>query len=91
MNQLTCHDCGKKVKQQKDGQLIEAVVAVYDGPNGKISIIKCKTCFEKSKELKNFQECEVYSRVVGYLRPINQWNPGKRQEFFDRKHFKKLQ
>ena len=25
--------------------------------------------------------CEVYSRVVGYLRPINQWNDGKKAEF----------
>jgi ribonucleoside-triphosphate reductase len=33
------------------------------------------------------QKCEVYSRVVGYLRPVNQWNNGKRQEFYDRKTF----
>ena len=26
-------------------------------------------------------ETEVYSRVVGYLRPVNQWNDGKRAEF----------
>ena len=32
--------------------------------------------------------CEVYSRVVGYLRPVNQWNRGKRQEFSDRQMFK---
>lgn len=25
--------------------------------------------------------CEIYSRVVGYLRPIDQWNPGKLAEF----------
>ena len=25
--------------------------------------------------------CEVYSRVVGYLRPVNQWNDGKQAEF----------
>ena len=25
--------------------------------------------------------CEVYSRVVGYLRPVNQWNDGKKAEF----------
>ena len=29
-------------------------------------------------------KCEVYSRVVGYFRPINNWNLGKRQEFSDR-------
>lgn len=30
---------------------------------------------------------EVYSRVVGYFRPVNQWNKGKREEFNDRKEF----
>jgi ribonucleoside-triphosphate reductase len=32
--------------------------------------------------------CEVYSRIVGYLRPLNQWNRGKSQEFRGRKVFK---
>jgi len=32
-------------------------------------------------------KCEVYSRVVGYLRPINQWNQGKQAEFSDRQTF----
>ncbi|MBZ4666674.1 ribonucleoside triphosphate reductase [Mahella sp.] len=32
-------------------------------------------------------ECEVYSRVVGYYRPVQCWNKGKRQEFADRKEF----
>jgi len=30
---------------------------------------------------------EVYSRVVGYLRPVKQWNKGKRAEFSKRKTF----
>jgi len=34
-------------------------------------------------------KCEIYSRVVGYLRPINQWNDGKRAEFDDRQTFDK--
>jgi len=33
-------------------------------------------------------DCEVYSRVVGYLRPVSQWNKGKQQEYADRKLFK---
>ncbi|HMN19073.1 MAG TPA: ribonucleoside triphosphate reductase [Candidatus Moranbacteria bacterium] len=33
------------------------------------------------------QETEVYSRVVGYIRPVEQWNKGKRTEFDDRKEF----
>jgi ribonucleoside-triphosphate reductase len=31
--------------------------------------------------------CEVYSRVVGYLRPVKQWNDGKRAEFDMRKDY----
>jgi len=34
------------------------------------------------------QPCEVYSRIVGYLRPVQQWNEGKREEFRQRKTFK---
>lgn len=30
---------------------------------------------------------EVYSRVVGYFRPVNQWNKGKREEFSQRKTY----
>jgi ribonucleoside-triphosphate reductase len=33
------------------------------------------------------QETEVYSRVVGYLRPIKQWNSGKQAEYDDRRTF----
>ena len=32
-------------------------------------------------------KCEVYSRVVGYLRPVQGWNRGKKEEFAMRKHF----
>ncbi len=34
------------------------------------------------------QKCEVYSRVVGYIRPVQQWNIGKQEEFYDRKEYK---
>jgi ribonucleoside-triphosphate reductase len=34
------------------------------------------------------QPCEVYSRIVGYYRPVQQWNLGKQQEFKQRKEFK---
>jgi len=33
--------------------------------------------------------CEVYSRVVGYLRPVDQWNDGKQAEFAMRRNFDK--
>ena len=38
----------------------------------------CPKCGEK---------CEVYSRVVGYLRPVSQWNDGKQSEYKIRKMF----
>jgi ribonucleoside-triphosphate reductase len=34
------------------------------------------------------QTTEIYSRVVGYLRPVKQWNDGKQAEFDNRKIFK---
>ena len=33
------------------------------------------------------KKTEVYSRIVGYFRPVQNWNIGKRQEFEDRKEF----
>ncbi|HIK00710.1 TPA: hypothetical protein H1016_04170 [archaeon] len=32
-------------------------------------------------------KCEVYSRPVGYLRPVQQWNLGKKEEFAAREEF----
>ena len=40
---------------------------------------KCSSCK---------QDTEVYSRVVGYLRPVKQWNYGKQAEFDTRKTFR---
>jgi len=40
---------------------------------------RCSVCNE---------ETEVYSRVVGYLRPVKQWNNGKQAEYRIRKTFK---
>ena len=31
--------------------------------------------------------CECYSRVVGFLSPVSQWNKGKKEEFKDRQEF----
>ncbi len=50
----------------------------------------------KSVEIQRLDElssertrCEVYSRIVGYLRPVAQWNEGKKAEFGDRKTYDK--
>ncbi len=44
----------------------------------------------KCKKNGNKTKCEVYSRIVGYLRPVDQWNEGKRTEFDQRKTFDKV-
>ena len=38
---------------------------------------------ELKEELKNVRgpECEVFSRVTGYYRPVQSWNKGKQEEF----------
>ena len=41
---------------------------------------ECPKCVVK-------QPCEVYSRIVGYLRLVQQWNKGKQEEFSQRKEF----
>lgn len=33
------------------------------------------------------QKCEVWTRVMGYHRPVSEFNPGKKSEHFERKHF----
>jgi ribonucleoside-triphosphate reductase len=36
-------------------------------------------------------DTEVFSRIVGYLRPIKTWNDGKQQEWKDRTPYQKIQ
>jgi len=38
-------------------------------------------------ENKKRQPCEIYSRIVGYIRPVSSWNPGKKAEYEDRKEY----
>lgn len=40
-----------------------------------------------NKEKKCSLPTEVYSRVVGYFRPVQNWNAGKKAEFSDRKAY----
>ena len=86
-----CHDC-------KSGCIISAVAledgihvdggAVYDPWLDKRYLVKCDTCYKKDPVLRAYQDCEVYARVVGYLRPVKQFNVAKQAEFKDRVNFK---
>ena len=82
----TCHDCGETMEvsatPMEDGIHITGG-SVYE-PTPQSFFLKCDACFQKDPRLRNFQKCEVYSRVVGYLRPVSQWNEGKQAEFNNR-------
>ena len=84
-----CHDCKSPVTvvavPKSDGIHIDGG-SVYE-PKQSRFFLKCDECFQKDPLLKDYQDCEVYSRVVGYLRPVAQWNDGKQAEFSDRKLF----
>lgn len=84
---LRCHDCGKKIEVSgKD--IKKGVMLVYDDNGDKIKVAKCDSCYKKNKSLSGFRSCEVYSRVVGYIRPVSQWNIGKKQEYQEREEYK---
>ena len=88
-----CHQCKRPVtvtiREIPDGFQVEGG-AVYEPEAGSGKFwLKCDRCFEIGPVLTEFQPCEVYSRVVGYLRPISQWNGGKQAEFALRKTFDK--
>ena len=88
-----CHDCKCHVevtaKLTEEGAIEIDGGSVYKVKEGIESIyfFKCAECFKKDKTLRDFKKCEVYSRVVGYLRPVQQWNKGKKVEYDMRKEF----
>lgn len=45
--------------------------------------LKCELCFSDDQHFGG--KCEVYSRVVGYLSSMKQWNKGRLAEFNSRK------
>jgi hypothetical protein len=81
-----CHDCGKKIELEEE-EIKNGVFLTYESSGEKIHVFKCTDCYDSNKSLTNFQPCEVYSRVVGYIRPVQQWHKGKRQEYDERKEF----
>ena len=34
------------------------------------------------------QKCEIWTRVMGYCRPVSEFNKGNKSEFYERKCFK---
>jgi anaerobic ribonucleoside-triphosphate reductase len=85
-----CHDCKQPITVDAD-QFEEDINisngAIYDTQDDGI-FLKCPECFEKDHTLRNFRKTQIYSRCVGYLTPIANWNKGKISEFALRTPFK---
>ena len=69
---MTCDCCGKDVCGHKNTEPVNEAL---------MEVVRCLDCG------KAFRKPDVYSRVVGYLRPVRQWNNGKKQEFLERKTY----
>lgn len=82
-----CHDCKKEI-EIKDREIKNGLLLTYEDRGERLKVFKCKECFIRNPGLTNFRKCEVYSRIVGYLRPVQQWNFGKQREFRERKEYK---
>jgi hypothetical protein len=89
MDNIFCYDCKKTIQVDEKQEITNGHLLRYNLPDGTDKLIfKCVDCFAKNKSLANYQEAEVYSRVVGYLRPVSQFNLGKQQEYKERKEYK---
>lgn len=85
-----CADCGEEhiatIKRISDIELDidNAIIGVKKFKTDFTDryVFKCPDCYEKDN---NFGlECDIYSRVVGFYRPIKYWNKGKRAEYKER-------
>jgi anaerobic ribonucleoside-triphosphate reductase len=68
-----CVDCKKEIK--KGDQNISFWKKTGD--------YRCEDCTNQK-----LGTTEVYTRIVGYMRPVQNWNKGKATEYKDRKVFK---
>jgi len=85
---------GEEVDAQGVQRLVRTICHRYRLPYFSITptFSVCPDCGYLSGQVEQCprcgNECEIYSRIVGYLRPIRQWNDGKKTEFLWRKPYK---
>ena len=85
--ETVCMDCDEEFildmerKSETDIEIKNGVIAKKQDTY----LCKCQRCFDLNNKFGG--ETEVYSRVVGYLRPVSNWNKSKRQEFDLRKPY----
>jgi anaerobic ribonucleoside-triphosphate reductase len=86
-NSVFCHDCEAELKVENE-EIKGGKQLKYKDGEEEYMIFKCDKCFEKNPSLNKYKKCEVYSRVCGYLRPVQQYNVAKVEEYKNRKTFK---
>ena len=82
-----CYDCKTNIEIVED-EIKNGVMLSYNDGDKEYEVFKCNTCYKENPSLSDYKPCEVYSRVCGYLRPVQQWNSGKQQEYKERKEYK---
>ena len=88
-----CHDCGKEttvvaIQHTDDVSIFGGAVYSPKIENKTEFFLKCPECLRKDPVLRKYQPNEIYSRVVGYMRPVSSWNEAKRSEFKMRQAYK---
>lgn len=86
---VSCLDCGKRfyISLERTSPTEIKILNGAIGINKKtgVHLFKCEGC----KDNPNWgTPCDVYSRVVGYLRPTRDWNDAKQREFEKRVPYK---
>ena len=74
MNNRQAAEWNGRVNKKKGGDMIERTKATGD---------PAKDILEEFER----QRCEVWTRVMGYHRPVSEFNPGKKSEHYERMHF----
>ena len=84
-----CQTCAKEVSILvfKKGLEIEGNGGIVKGVDER-PLFKCTECLEKDGGRISSQRTEIFTRVVGYLRPIQAFNKGKIEEFKMRTNYK---
>lgn len=91
-----CHDCQDpvtvSVDLDPDGFIVTGGAAYW--PNGEFKedgdpnvFLKCDACHRADPVLRRYQKTEVYDRVVGYYRPVENMNKAKQDEQRARKRY----
>lgn len=84
---IFCDKCEREITEV-NGELVDGKCLKFKDGEYEYFVNRCNECYERNQSLSNYKKCEVYSRVVGYMRPTSQWNKGKQKEYEDRKEFK---